>query len=224
MNKWHEEIKLGCSAIFSLSPISYFRALCLQGVGRYLWDNCMYHVSAEWIGCWFRTETSLLPSGWWCWQEENPPKHDVNAELKWSKKKKVYQNARSSLLFSSPCVALFPHPFCSPHFPSSELTSSCLDMSLEHNCHSFFFSLSLSHKQQSFCSSPVSKASVFQKRMGGAGAKHSPTTAVPWLQSLVMTPTGRAPKGSTRSSKYHPPGEMCFPKLKTIKTWGKQCF
>lgn len=41
-NKWHEEIKAGCSAIFSRSHILYIRTLCVQGSGRYLWDNWMY--------------------------------------------------------------------------------------------------------------------------------------------------------------------------------------
>ncbi len=48
-----------------------------------------------------------------------------------------------------------------------------LDVSLQYECYRFF---SLAHKQQSFCSSSVSKAPLFQRHMGGAWTKHSQTT------------------------------------------------
>lgn len=61
-NKWHEEIKPGCSAIFSLSRMSHFHTSCLQGMSRYRWDNWIYYVNVEHRGLtpWLQTRWMVL--------------------------------------------------------------------------------------------------------------------------------------------------------------------
>lgn len=99
---------------------------------------------------------------------------------------------------SSICLCAYTeYPVCLFYPPSLSL-HLCLCLSWHpavRMCHCstnaidlLFFSLT--HKQQSFCSSSVSKTSLFQKHTGGAGARHSPAIAGTWVQSPVVTPTG----------------------------------
>lgn len=98
-------------------------------------------------------------------------------------------------------VFILPLPPPSPPPPSiSRHFSLCFSWHTAvwmcHKSYVFLFFLSLSavfvtHKQWSFCSSWVSKASLFQKHAGGAGGKRHPGAAdfsPRWRLSLVRAP------------------------------------